>query len=169
MTNRAVRWLLLCLLCLITFGLGLIRSTYVLNFIEPALPFLLPRNTAEQLAYPLNLTHLLESLGHDPRWLSTLFYLIYPALGTCFAVHLIFHKKNYIQLTLLFYGTGFLLLTGFVLYSVLLQQYMQGYAIAQYFKKIYQEPYASLLLLGSFYWDTKSRAESGEPRAEKEK
>ena len=167
MTNRTVRWLLLVVLCLVTFGLGLIRSSYVLNFIEPSLPFLLPRNTAEQLAYPLSLTNLLESLLHDPRWLSTLFYLIYPALGTCFAVHLIFRKKNHIQLTLLFYGIGFLLLIGLVFYSILLQQYTQGYAIAQYFKKIYQEPYASLLLLGSFYWDMKNRAESEERRAKK--
>lgn len=166
MTNRPLRWLLLVLLCLITFGLGLIRSSYVLNFIDPSLPFFLPRNTAEQLAYPLSVTHLLDSLIHDPRWLSTLFYLIYPALGTCFAVHLIFHKKNYVQLTLLFYATGFVLLTALVLYSILLKQYTEGYAIAQYFKKIYQEPYASLLLLGSFYWDTRNRAESGERRAE---
>lgn len=168
MTNHTVRWVLLLVLCLITFSLGLIRSNYVLNFTDYSLPFLLPRNTAEQLAYPLHLSHLLNSLLHDPRWLSALFYLIYPAVGTCLAVHLIFHKKNYVQLTLLFYSTGLVLLVGLVFYSVLLQEYNRGYAIAQYFKKIYQEPYASLLLVGSFYWDTKKRAESGERRAEEE-
>ncbi len=167
MTNRTLRWLLLLLLCLVTFGLGLIRSNYVLNFTDYSLPFLLPRNTAEQLAYPLHFSHLFDSLLHDPRWLSALFYLIYPAIGTCVAVHLIFNKKNYVQLTLLFYGTGLALLIVLVLYSLLLQEYNQGYAIAQYFKKIYQEPYASLLLVGSFYWDTKKSVESGERRAEK--
>ncbi len=161
MTNRSVRWLRLFLLCVITFGLGLLRYSYVLNFIDSSLPFLLPRNTAEQLAYPLRFANLAESLLHDPRWLSTLFYLIYPAAGTCFAVHLIFHKKNYVQLTLLFYATGFVLLMGLVLYSILMKEYNQGYALAQYFKKIFQEPYASLLLLGSFYWDKKKRVESG--------
>lgn len=164
MANRSVRWILLLLLCLVTFALGLVRSTYVLNFTDYSLPFLLPRNTAEQMAYPLHFSNLLDSLLHDPRWLSALFYLIYPAIGTCIAVYLIFNKKNYIQLTLLFYGTGLLLLITLVLYSVSMQEYNQGYAIAQYFKKIYQEPYASLLLVGSFYWDTKKSVKIGEGR-----
>jgi hypothetical protein len=157
-----VRWLLLSVLALVTFGLGLIRTKYVLNFIDTLLPFLLPRNRAEQVAYPLHFSDLVHSLLHDPRWLSTLFYMIYPAIGTCIAVYLVFHKKHYVQLTLLFYGTGFLLLTVLVLYSIFLQDYTNGYALAQYFKKIYQEPYASLLLLGSFYWDTKMKGRSKE-------
>ena len=159
MHKPLVRWLLLCLLGLATFGLGLIRYDYVLNFIDSSLPFFLPRNTAEQVAYPLSISDLAHSLLHDPRWLSTFFYMIYPAIGTCIAVYLIFQKKNYFQLTLLFYGTGIILLIVMVYCSILLKEYTKGYALAQYFKKIYQEPYASLLLLGSFYWDQKNRAE----------
>jgi exosortase F-associated protein len=157
MHKPIVRWLLLCLLALATFGLGLIRYDYVLNFIDPSLPFFLPRNTAEQIAYPLSLSELTNSLFHDPRWLSTCFYMTYPAIATCIAVYLIFQKKNYLQLTLLFYGTGIILLILLVLCSILMQEYTHGYALAQYFKKIYQEPYASLLLIGSFYWDRKNR------------
>jgi hypothetical protein len=142
---------------LATFSLGLIRDKFILNFISPSLPFFLPRNTAEQMDYPLNLTDLIQSFLQDPRWLSTLFYLIYPVIGTCIAVYLIFQKKNYVQLTFLFYSTGILLLTVLIFYSVFTQDYAHGYTLAQYFKKIYQEPYASLLLLGSFYWDTKKR------------
>ncbi|MBC7450979.1 MAG: hypothetical protein H7259_05785 [Cytophagales bacterium] len=155
MHKPRVRWFLLILLGLATFGFGLIRYDYVLNFIDPALPFFLPRNTAEQVAYPLSLSDLSNSLLHDPRWLSTFFYMIYPALGTCIAVYLIFQKKSYFQLTLLFYSTGIILLILMVLCSILLKEYTKGYALAQYFKKIYQEPYASLLLLGSFYWNEK--------------
>jgi hypothetical protein len=159
MNKTGVRWLLLLALGLATFSLGLIRYDYVLNFIHPTQPFFLPRNTAEQVAYPLHLSSLANSLLDDPRWLSTLFYLIYPAIATCIAVYLIFQKKNYVQLTLLFYSTGILLLTVLVLYSLLAHDYTRGYALAQYFKKIYQEPYASLLLLGSFYWDRKMENE----------
>ena len=157
MHNPLVRWLILIVLCLGTFGLGLIRYDYVLNFIDPSLPFFLPRNTAELVAYPLRLSDLANSLRHDPRWLSTFFYMIYPAIVTCMAVYLIFQKKNYFQLTILFYGTGVILLILMVLCSILLEEYTKGYALAQYFKKIYQEPYASLLLIGSFYWDRKTR------------
>ncbi len=167
MRSPLVRWILLLVLGAATFGLGLLRTGYVVNFIQTSLPFLLPRNTAEKVAYPLSFSDLIISMINDPRWLSTLFYMIYPAIGTAIAVYLIFHKRQYVQLTILFYGTGFLLLTFLVLYSIFLQEYNNGYALAQYLKKIYQEPYASLLLLGSFYWDTKNRAESGEQRAEK--
>jgi hypothetical protein len=162
MRNSFVRWLLLFMLGIATFALGLLRTKYVLNFIHTSLPFLLPRNTAEQVDYPLTFTALLHSLAQDPRWLSAFFYMIYPAIGTSVAVYLLFHKKQYLQLTLLFYSTGLLLLLLMVLYSISFHEYDNGYALAQYIKKIYQEPYASLLLLGSFYWDTKKRVESEE-------
>jgi len=162
MNSLLVRGFLLIFLGLATFGLGLIRYDYVLNFIDSSLPFFLPRNTAEQVAYPLHLSQLGTSLLSDPRWLSNLLYMIYPAIATCIAVYLIFQKKQYVQLTLLFYSSGILLLTALVFYSILWHNYTDGYALAQYFKKIYQEPYASLLLLGSFYWDTKKKAESTE-------
>lgn len=160
MHKPVVRLLLLCLLGLATFGLGLIRYDYVLNFTSPTHPFFLPRNTAEQMAYPLSFSDLANSLLNDPRWLSTFFYMTYPAVATCLAVYLIFQKKNYLQLTLLFYSVGILLLILLVFCSILLKEYTQGYAMAQYFKKIYQEPYASLLLIGSFYWDRKNKAET---------
>ena len=164
MHKPLVRWLFLCLLALVTFGLGLIRYDYILNFIDPSLPFFLHRNTAMQLSYPLSLSSLANSLLHDPRWLSTLFYMIYPAIATCIAVYLIFQKKSYLQLTLLFYSTGIILMVLLVFCSILVKEYTTGYALAQYFKKIYQEPYASLLLIGSFYWDRKNK-DSEELRA----
>ena len=165
MHKAFVRWLLLCLLGLATFGLGLIRYNYVLNFIDSSHPFLLPRNTAEALNYPLSLSALTISLLNDPRWLSTFFYMTYPAVATCIAVYLIFQRKSYLQLTLLFYSIGIALLILMVCCSIIMKEYAKGYAFAQYLKKVFQEPYASLLLIGSFYWDIKKRAESGERRA----
>jgi hypothetical protein len=157
MNNRSLRWFLLLLLGGVTFGLGLMRYDYVLNFIDVSKPFLLPRTIAEQTTYPMDFGSLMNSLLHDPRWLSTLFYMIYPAIGTCIAIYLIFQKKKYVQLTLLFYSAGMILLLIFISYSILFHEYANGYAMAQYLKKIFQEPYASLLLLGSFYWDQKNK------------
>ena len=157
MSSPWIRSFLLLVLGAATFGLGLIRYDYVLNFIDSSQPFFLPRNAAEQATYPMDFASLLSSLLHDPRWLSTLIYMIYPAIGTCIAVYLIFQKRKYVQLTLLFYSAGMLLLFLLISYSIAFHEYANGYAIAQYFKKIFQEPYASLLLLGSFYWDQKNK------------
>ncbi|HSZ73100.1 MAG TPA: hypothetical protein VK750_10535 [Cytophagaceae bacterium] len=157
MISLGIRYFFLLLLGIITFCLGLIRYDYVINVIDPSLPFLLSRNTAELATYPLDFKTFTSSLFHDPRWLSALIYMIYPAIATSIAVYLIFQKRKYVQLTLLFYSFGILMLGLFIFCSLLFHQYTNGYAVAQYFKKIYQEPYASLLLLGSFYWDQKNK------------
>jgi exosortase F-associated protein len=157
MNKRLIRFSLLLMLGIITFVLGFIRYDYIINLIDFSLPVLLPRQAAEQTSYPLDFHHLMSSIVHDPRWLSSMLYMIYPAIATSIAVYLIFQRKNYVQLTLLFYATGIVMLLVLVMYSLILHDYANGYAIAQYLKKIYQEPYASLLLLGSFYWDQQKK------------
>jgi hypothetical protein len=151
--NNSLRWALLILLGMITYTLGLIRYDYVINVINPTRPFLLPRYIAEQMPYPINFMQLMQSMCHDPRWSSAFIYLMYPATSTCMAVFLLFKKKNYLHLTLLLYGTGVALLALLISFSSILGHEPMGFSIAQQLKKIYQEPYISLLLIGGFYWD----------------
>lgn len=153
MKHKIIRLVCLIILAVLTFLLGLIRYQYVINLVDSSLPMLLPRDDAETNTYPLSILELWTSLKTDPRWLSNLIYFSYPAFTTVLAVYLIFHKKKYSQLTLLFYMVGLLVLVLLVSVSLLLQKYEMGYGLAQYIKKVYQEPYISLLLLSGFYWN----------------
>lgn len=154
--HSITRWIFLFSLGLATFILGLIRSDYILNFIQPDRPFLLPRNdyTAD---YPLQTESFFQTFLQDPRWISALLYLLYPAAATCLAVQLLFRNRTFLYIVLFFYATGFFLLLGLVGYSIVSGDYRHGYALAQYLKKIYQEPYVSLLLMGGFYWERKNK------------
>jgi len=164
MNSKPIRWTCLILLGILTYSLGLIRYSYILNLIDSSLPLLLPRNYGERSTYPLSLFDAWISFKTDPRWTSSIIYLCYPALATITTVYLLFNKKSYVLLTLFFYGIGIIFLCTMVLISLVLKDYQLGYGMAQQVKKIYQEPYISLLLLGGFYWDHKNRVEkeSGE-------
>jgi hypothetical protein len=154
--HKYIRWTLVCLLGLCTFALGLFRQKYIINLVDFSSPFLINRKVFLIDDYPLTFETLLNNLLVDPRWTSSFIYLCYPVVSTLIAIYLIFNQKRYVYITLLFYASGLIVLITMILFSVLANNYAQGYGLAQQVKKIYQEPYISLLLLGGFYWDKKN-------------
>ncbi len=153
MKLNTLRWICLAILAVLTFLLGLIRYQYVINLINPSLPLLLPRDFAENSAYPFSIHEIWTSFKTDPRWLSSVIYFSYPAIATVSAAFLLFNKKSYLLITLFFYGIGLISLIMMVCGSMLIKEYPIGYGLAQHVKKIFQEPYISLLLLSGFYWN----------------
>lgn len=163
MPKKTARWFALILLSALAFTIGLARQEYIINVIDTTLPILIPRNSFTPIPYPFSFYDFFYSIINDPRWTSSIIYLLYPVCSTLLAIMLLFNKKSYLKITLLFYATGLVLLILSITTSILLNNYSWGYGMAQQLKKIYQEPYISLLLIGGFYWDKQNRA-----RAEKE-
>lgn len=140
-------WALILLSACCIVLVGWLRERYILNFFLTEAPFLIDRSAPNLQSYPMSIAGLLQQLGSDPRWLTTLLLNGSMMLFSALIVGLWFGKKAYFWLVIAAYVFLSLICGGLVGISLLLKDYELGYGVAQQLKNLLQLPFLLILFI----------------------
>jgi hypothetical protein len=142
----------LALLGAISYGIGLMRFHYILNFTRSDFPFLLSRKLADELHYPLVWSDLFSSLIRDPRWLSALVYGILPIVLVMLGARIWLGHWRFNRLIVWSYMAVGLLALCFSVITWVGAPARYGLAIALHLKRMMMEPWLGVVVLAAVIW-----------------
>lgn len=131
----------------LSFGLGFLRASYVLNFSDPAKPFFIERTD-------LTSGGIVHQMDIHTRWFSLLFYSFLFILITSCISYLLYKKKKHVMVAICIYAT---MIMFALIFSVLgyFQNIQVALSIANKIKNLIQEPFLCFLIIAYCLYDGK--------------
>ncbi|MBX9853842.1 MAG: hypothetical protein K2X86_19015 [Cytophagaceae bacterium] len=148
-SKRLTRYFFIALLIIFNLFIGFIRSSFVFNFEDNNLPWLIKRSVLKN-----NTGSISENIS-DIKWISLSVYSTIFIISTALIVYLLFLNRRYVLVTFKVYG----LLIGTTLVFYLLAycgDFNFATTIANKFKNLIQEPLVAFLIIAYCFYEVKT-------------
>ncbi len=139
---------------LLMIGLGDIRRQYLLNFTLPEEPFFMPRPNTYSGDFPQKV-NVIPYFFLNPKWISSLIYILAFLLLNILAVYFYFYNKGYVKITIVFYLGIIILCFMIIIIGNAFGFSKEAYSAMENFKELLSSPFIAMMLFSAFLLNNK--------------